>query len=337
MRVCQILAGDEEGGLEKHTIELSYALQKSGINVTVIAHEKFKDDFKCIRFIPIDLSRGRNNIFTLFRIYRVLKKENFDLIHTQANKATAMIAKLKHFLSIKLVSTLHSYKKNIRPFYHADYVITVSTKIGEKLHMKNKTTIYNGLNLEENDYVDLYKKYDIPKEKFIICSVGRLSEVKRFDILISSLTYLEGIHLILVGEGREEKNLISLAKSLNVSEKVTFTGVLGNKKAKEIMKSSQLFVLTSDKEGFPYVLVETLFNDTPILSTNVSDIEHIIGTKYIVPFNNEKALASKILEIRDDYAQIINEFEPIFKRAKEEFTLSAMTQKTIETYQKVLE
>lgn len=336
MRVCQVLAGDEEGGLEKHTIELSYALQKEGIDVTVIAHEKFKNDFKTIRFIPIDLSTGRNNIFTLFKIYKVLKKENFDLIHTQANKATTMIAKLKPFITMKLVSTLHSYKKNIKPFYHADYVITVSTKIGEKLHMKNKITIYNGLALEESDYIDLYEKYDISRENFIICSVGRLSEVKRFDILISSLEYLEDVHLILVGEGREDEKLMSLAKSLNVSEKVTFTGVLENKKAKEVMKSSHLFILTSDKEGFPYVLIETLFNDTPILSTDVSDIRQIIGEKYIIPFDDKKALATKILEIKGNYADTVEEFELIFKSAKEEFTLSNMTQKTIEIYEKVL-
>lgn len=336
MRVCQILAGNEEGGLEKHTVELTHELKREGIDVTVVAHKKFQNEFKDIRFIPIDLSRGRNNIFTLFKLYQILKEEKFDIVHTQANKATSMVAKLKPFINVKLVSTLHSSKKNLKPFYHTDFVITVSEKIGERLQIVNKTTIYNGLSLEEVNQIDLHELYDISKKKFIICSVGRLSEVKRFDVLVSSLKYLEDVHLVLVGEGKEKEKLISLAKHMKVNDKVTFTGALENKNAREIIKSSNLFVLTSDKEGFPYVLIETLFSNTPILSTDVSDIRHIIGDAYIIPFDSEKVLAQKIEEIKEDYSSVLKDFEPIFKRAKQEFTLANMTQKTIEIYEKVL-
>ncbi len=39
MKICQVLAGNEDGGLEKHTIELSKQLVNRGFDVTVIAHK----------------------------------------------------------------------------------------------------------------------------------------------------------------------------------------------------------------------------------------------------------------------------------------------------------
>lgn len=335
MRVCQVLGGNEDGGLEKHTVELSYELQKEGIDVTVIAHEKFKSEFKGIRFISLDLTKSRSNPLMLFKLYKILKKESFDIVHTQANKATAIVTKLRIFINSKIVSTLHSYKKNLQPFYKSDYVITVSNKIGENLNIGNKVTIYNGLKKEEVKEVDLYKKYNISQDKFIICSIGRLSDVKRFDILVSSLQNIQNIHLILVGDGKEKEKLKELSIQLNVNDKITFTGALENCKAKEIIKSSKLFVMTSDKEGFPYTLIETLFCNTPIISTDVSDIKSIIGSKYIVPFNDPVSLSKKVNDIFNNYNGVITDFMPIYEFAKKEFTIGHMTKETIGIYEKV--
>lgn len=336
MKICQILGGNEDGGLEKHTIELSYELEKKDIDITIIAHEKFRDEFKGLKFISLDLTKSRNNIFMLYKLYKIIKKENFDIIHTQANKATAIVTKLKRFISSKIVSTLHSYKNNLNPFKKSDYVITVSNKIGEKLYIKNKSTIYNGIKMDNINTIDLYEKYNIRKDKFIICAVGRLSYVKRFDILISSLQYTNNVHLLLVGNGKEERDLRSLVHKLNVNDKISFTGSVENKYAKEIIKASKLFVMTSDKEGFPYTLIETLFCNTPIISTDVSDIKDIIGYKYIIPFDNKKYLSNKINEIQDSYDEVKKEFIPIFNLAQEKFTIEYMTKETIDVYKKVL-
>ena len=336
MRVCQVLAGNEDGGLEKHTVELSKELKRRNIYVTIIAHKKFKDEFDGVKFISFDLTKSRNNIFMLLSLYKILKKENFDIIHTQANKATSIIVKLKYFLNSKIVSTLHSYKKNLSPFYKSDYVITVSKKIGEKLNIKNKTTIYNGIKFQDISDINLYDKYNIPKDKFIICSVGRLSFVKRFDILISSLKYTNNTHFILVGDGKEENKLKKLTSSLSLEKSITFTGALGNSNAKEIIKSSKLFVMTSQKEGFPYTLIETLSCNTPIISTDVSDIKDIIGSNYLIEHNNIQAIGFKIDEIKNNYEHTDSYFEPIYKESKEKFTTNYMTSKTIDIYKKVL-
>ena len=337
MKICQVLAGNEDGGLEKHTIELSKQLVNRGFDLTVIAHENFKESFENIKFIPLDLSKSRNNFFILFKLYKILKKENFDIIHTQANKATSMVTKIKSFIKTKIVSTLHNYKKNLSAFEKSNFVITVSDNIGKNLKTKNKVTIYNGIsfNYDENLKIDLYSKYNIEKDKFIICSVARLTKVKRFELILSAIKNLD-LHLILVGSGEEENNLRNEVTRLNIENKVTFTGTLVNNEVKEIISSSSLFVMSSDNEGFPYTFVETMFCKTPFISTPVSDMEKLLGKKYITPYSDVNELSNKIEYVRNNYNEVLTDFQEKFDYAKNKFTIENMVNETISVYKKVL-
>lgn len=337
MKICQIMAGQGIGGLEKHTIELTNLLQRKGVDVTVIAHPEFGIHLENVKFIPLDLTKSRNNIFVLYKLYKILKKENFDIVHAQANKATSMITKLKPFIKSKIVATLHNIKSNLKPFQKVDYVITVSNKIGLKLDFTNKVTIYNGINFDNNHLeIDLYNKYNIQDGKFIICSIARFTKVKRFDILLNAIKDLD-IHLVLVGGGKEEESLKQLAQKLVIEEKITFTGMLNNEEAKKIMAASKLFVMTSDNEGFPYTFVESMFCRTPFLSTPVSDVSEFIGEKYTIPFSNFRETSEKIEYIKNNYQEVLNDFEIIFDKFKQQFTLDNMVDETISVYKKIKE
>lgn len=337
MRICQVLAGNEDGGLEKHTIELSKKLKEMGIDITVIAHKDFADDFKGINFIPLDLSKGRKNIFVLLKLYKILKNGNFDIVHSQANKATSMVFKVKPFLkSIKFIATLHSFKKNLKAFEKMDYVITVSNKISQNLKNKNKKTIYNGIKYELLKDVDsIYEKYSIPKNKFLVCSVGRLCDVKRFDILIKSLKNLD-VFCILVGDGENKEDLIKLSKDENVYNKILFTGNIDNSDVKRVLSISNLTVITSEKEGFSYVFAESLLYKTPLISTDVADIKDIVGEEFIFPHNNENELSDKISSLKVNYENLLSNYKEKFEFAEKKFTIENMIDETIEVYKEVL-
>jgi len=337
MKICQILAGNEDGGLEKHTIELSKQLSQRGIDVTVIAHRDFAKDFEGVRFVPMDLSRSRRNPWILYRLFRFLKREGFDIIHAQANKATAMVTTLKPFLRSKIVATLHNYKRDLKAFEKSDFIITVSDKIGEKLQRTTRKTIYNGIAFDEAfPRRDLHELYAIAKDRFVLCSVARFTRVKRLELLIEAVGMLQDVHLILVGAGEEESKLKRMVSDAGLQEKVTFTGGLANREVKTVVSGADLFVMSSDREGFPYTFVEAMFCKTPFVSTPVSDIEKFISAKYTVPFNDAKALAEKIEAVRADYNTVKADFDPVFTRAETEFTVSHMTEQTLSVYRELL-
>lgn len=337
MKIMQLLAGNEDGGLEKHVIELSHQLASSGIEVCVVAHPDFAIHFKALCFIPLDLTKSRYNPLVLLKLYRLIQRIQPDIIHAQANKATQMVISLKRFIPCKVVATLHNYKKSLHAFEKSDFVITVSDKIGEKLAISHKCTIYNGIAYPEVEKMNIHEKYHLPADTFIICSVGRFVAVKHFDILIQAIARLDKIHLVLVGDGYENDTLRELAKNLAIEKKITFTGMLNKHDVASVVSSSNLFVMTSEREGFPYTFVEAMFCKTPFLSTPVSDIEKFISHNYITPHADIPALVSKIKFIQKNYPVVREDFQSIFELSLQEFSIDTMTRKTIAIYQRLIQ
>jgi len=336
MKVCHILASDGYGGLEKHVLELSHALQGEGIDITIIAPKRYQEDFSKLRFIPLNLKRSRKNPILLLQLYRILKRENFDVVHAQANKATDMLATLKPFLSCKIIATLHNYKKHIKSFLKVDHVITVSDRIGEKLVTKNKTTIYNGIQVGSVKKKDLRLEYGLPSESFVLCAVGRFVKAKGFDMLIESMQYVDkNVYLFLIGDGIYMNDLKEKVKKYHLDEKIIFLGNLSNQQTKEMVKSSDVVVIPSRREGFSYVFAESLLLHIPLVSTDVADIKKFITDKFIVPFDTHR-LAEKICYIADNYNEVLKAYQTVFVTAEEEFSLEKMVQSTIGVYYKVL-
>lgn len=336
MKICQILAGDEEGGLEKHFEELCNRMAEQH-EVHIIAHEKYRERFgENIVFHALDLSKGRRNIFILYKLGQIINHVHPDILHAHANKAVAMVANIKHFLnpSIKLVATLHSKKRKLKSFEKFDHVIGVSYEVLKELENPHQSVVYNGITLtpEKRD-PDYLSRFGI-QDEFVICSVGRLESVKNFSLLIRAVKEID-VKLLIIGEGSEEKKLKMLVKKLFLEDKVVFVGF--RRDVQELMINSDLCVISSDREGFSYVMAEALLLKTPLISTNVGDMKQILPLSCVVPVNDEKSLSLKIRFAQEHYANLLEEYEQSFQFAAEHFTLDAMVSGTLEVYNKVIQ
>ena len=336
MRVCQILAGDEEGGLEKHFEELCNRLARYH-EIHVIAHEKYRKRFdQKIIFHALDLSKGRRNFFILYRLRQVINEIDPDILHAHANKAVDMIASIKRFLkvSIKMIATLHSKKRSLKGFDRFDHVIGVSHEVLKDLKNPHQSVVYNGIALTSKERDPQYLSQFGIQDEFVICSVGRLESVKNFSLLIRAVKELD-VKLLIIGEGSEEKKLKMLAKELFLEDKVVFAGF--RRDVQELMINSDLCVISSDREGFSYVMAEALLLETPIISTDVGDMKKILPLSYVVPVNDEKSLSSRIRFTQEHYADVLEEYKQSFRFAAEHFTLDAMVADTLEVYDKVMQ
>lgn len=335
MKVCQVLAGVGNGGLEKHFADLCNRLAEYH-EIHVIAHEKFRRKFDPnIIFHSLDLSKGRKNIIILIKLLQIIRKIKPDILHAHASKAVEMVAHIKFFIkhSIKTVATLHSKKSSLKGFEKFDYIIGVSNEILKDLKNPHRSVIYNGIQWKKTYKND---KYFLPfgiANKFVICAIGRLEKVKNFPVLINAIKELD-IKLLIVGIGSEEKNLKKLTKDLKLEDKVIFTGFRND--VEDILVNSNLMVISSDKEGFSYVFVEALLNGVPIVSTDVSDNKRLIPERYIVPIKDPKRLTKVIKETITDYQNVKNDFKNSFMFAHKHFTLDAMIKAHLDVYKKVL-
>jgi glycosyltransferase involved in cell wall biosynthesis len=106
---------------------------------------------------------------------------------------------------------------------------------------------------------------NIEKGMVSLVSVGTLRTRKRHDLLLKSFSLLSPNYtLVIVGSGAEEQKLKALSIELNISNRVCFEGHKTN--PYPYMKKADLFVLTSEHEGFPNVLLEANSLGTPVVA-----------------------------------------------------------------------
>jgi len=336
VKICQVLGGNEEGGLEKHFVELCNQLTWYE-EVHVIAHEKYRTRFdQSIVFHAVDLSKGRRNLLVLYRLFRLINKINPDIVHAHANKAVEMIRFVKPLLhpSIKCIATLHSKKRNLKSFEMFDHVIGVSHEVLKALKNPHQSVVYNGIDITAPKRDSHFLEQFGIKDEFVVCAVGRLEKVKNFPLLIRAIRDLD-VKLLIVGEGSQETYLRNLVKEIHIEDKVVFTGF--RKDALEIIAHSNVCAISSEREGFPYVVVEALLLYIPVISTDVSDMKEILPSSYIVPLDDETYLSKKIHFMQTHYNHVLQEYQEVFDFSANTFTLATMTQETLSVYKKVLQ
>lgn len=337
LHICLVTAGTapQIGGLEKHFIELATNLAREH-RVTVIANLDHASLLPAaVNFIPFDFTRSRVNPFNLYRLYRCIKDNDFDVIHTQANKATSLMASLKPFVAFKLVATLHGSKKNLRSYERADHVIAVSNRIAENLTNPNVTVVYNGVQVEADgdQDQDLRGELGLSTELPLVCAVGRLVAPKGFDLLLEAFVDVPA-QLVVVGEGEERRALERQVEKLGLGERVCLVGRRSD--VPRFLRAADLVVISSRREGFSYVMAEALLQRTPLVSFDVADVKRIIGSRYVVPVGDVPALHAAICSCLADHGAVMADFRQAFELAARDFTLSAMVEKTLAVYRRVL-
>ena len=134
----------------------------------------------------------------------------------------------------------------------------------------------------------------------VILGVGRLTRQKDFPTLLRAFAHARKTRpcrLIILGEGRQRSDLLSLAAELGVTGDVDLPGFVTNPYA--WMRQADLFVLSSRWEGSPNVLTEAMACGTPVVSTDCPSgpIETLAGGRYgpLVNMGDHVALGQAIL------------------------------------------
>lgn len=169
----------------------------------------------------------------------------------------------------------------------------------EKIHVIGNPVLSN--NVHELAAQPANHEWFNDKKLKVILSVGRLIKLKDHATLVRSFALAQKnipcLRLVIIGEGEQEENLIRISKSLYVNK--YFLILPFQKNIYPYYRCSDLFILTSEYEGFGNVLVEAMACGTPIISTNCRGGPPEI-LKYgklapLIPVGDHKSLAESIL------------------------------------------
>ena len=138
----------------------------------------------------------------------------------------------------------------------------------------------------------------------VILGVGRLTAQKDFGTLLrafADVRRLRDVRLLILGEGEQRDQLMTLASELNIQSDIQMPGFVRN--TRPYMERCKVFVLSSEYEGLPTVLIEALASGCPVVSTDCpgGSREILANGKYgeLVPVGDEQAMARAICRILD--------------------------------------
>lgn len=133
--------------------------------------------------------------------------------------------------------------------------------------------------------------------KYDLVLVGRLSPVKRVDILLLAMKEIadSSIRAVVVGDGPSRQMLSELAENCGISGQVDFVGWQDDVGA--WLRQSRIFVLTSDSEGLSQAMVQAMLCGLPAVVTHVGDLQDLVvdgANGYLIEPGNVAACAARI-------------------------------------------
>jgi len=332
------------GGAERTIIQLANSFVEQGLNIDLVVCNIHGDKGKLlpevstkIELIDLDCGRVANAIFLL---KRRLQEKQYDCViatQTHSNIICTIAKKLAQVKTTLILREVSTPSKNIKSrglsqfilkklvnftYPLANHIVCVSHGVLEDFReyyqykKNNLTTIYNPV-LDDSYFnkinVTVTHHFFQPEHQ-VIMAVGRLTEAKNFELLIRSFYQVYSQHpsirLIILGEGELRQSLEYLVKELSLSEVVDLPGFDANPYA--YFKYADLFILSSNWEGLPGVLIQALASKIKVVSTNCPSgpMEILNHSKFglLVECNDvngmsqaiEQAIFKKYVEYTDD-------------------------------------
>lgn len=245
-------------------------------------------------------------IDTYFNKYSIL-----STYHYSTYIISYYIEKILHIPVVYTEISSPAYRENwIRRDRTQRYLKSFHTIFAPSKHICNELKQYEGLAkdciivpflIEEAQY----KPCTISTKAKSFGIIARLTREKNQDILIRVLSIVlkskPDAKLVLVGRGEEESKYKSLVKELNLVDNVDF--IPGFEEINEIIDMIDIFVLCSDVEGMPLVLLEALYYSKPIIVNDVGSTSELIVNGFngfMVDKTDLEDIANKIISIMDN-------------------------------------
>lgn len=169
-----------------------------------------------------------------------------------------------------------------------------------------------------------------------VALVGRLDHVKGHDVLIRALGRLhrEGrsIHALFAGTGAGEADIRRLIEAEGLSDTVH---MLGFADSRTVLWAADVSVLPSRREAFPLVTLEAMLcGVVPIRTPASGAYDQILDgdTGFIIPFDDDAALADRLRDLFDDPARRAEMAAASLQRARSQFAVETMIDRTRSMY-----
>ncbi len=298
----------------------------------------------------------------LFRIRRLLKREQFDIVQSNLVHADFWMAlqKLLFFPRMRLISVKHGFDEAYSARYgndprhlkrclfywvqkfsglFADYNVTISKGLfdmyvsGGMVKKERIRNIYYGLDLGEKEKLVRERE---PGETYALI-LGRLVKYKGHEMLLQAWQKVAAENpswkLYIVGGGNYEPALKQRHAEMRLGDSVRFLGYQAN--PHQLIKDARFMLVTSTWEGFGLIMLEGWVHKKPIIAFDVPAMNEAIvngeGGVLVKPFDTER-LADQIIRYFRQPEIVKQQGDAGYQRLYSYFTVARMTDEMEEVY-----
>lgn len=376
IKLLQIITKLELGGAQLSTLDLIKELDRDSYDIYLISSDEgilINDALSVpdLRVNLISTLKGEINIFNdikcLFFIYKFIKKNNIEIVHTHSSKAgiigrwAAKLAGVKVIIHTVHGWEFHKFQNKIKRSFYV-FLERITAMITDKIisvtnydiskGLKNKigsTNKYNlvryGIRKEEFGLSGnglIKKNWGIENGSFVVGMIGcfkpQKSPLDFIRLAEKAFKQFVDIKFIMVGDGELKEKAIALTEKLNLQNKFLFLGWQRN--IPEILSSFDVLVLTSLWEGLPLVFLEAMASSKPIIANDISGNREIIENGvngFLVKPRDCNALAERVIQLaqnRNLARQMGSQGNAIFNS---DFNLQQMVERVQGVYSLALE
>lgn len=318
MKILHVINNLGSGGAERMLINFFKELKKEDgyfeILLLIDNTISYKNIPPHIKITILSNSKKRISLKKAITLYRYIKNNSFDVVHSHLFPSQYYLSIIKLFLNkkIKLVTTEHNTTNSRRKFWllkqidkivytNYDKIIFISNGVKEQFNKdyprltKKGIIINNGIPL-----LDFFPSDKISPKKTNIIMVARFSGQKDHNTLVKAMSLLDNqFTLSLVGEGEDLDKIKALTKELKLEKRVHFLGFRND--IAKLYRNHDIFVLSSNWEGFGLVAAEAMASGLPVIASNVNGLREVVqDTGLLFEQKNEKELAKLINKIATD-------------------------------------
>jgi len=323
--------------MERHVFDLACQMARLGHDTRVVAHETYRGHCPpeaC--FIPFDWERNRWNPMLWMDLRRLLFSLRPQIVHAHGGKAAYALGWAGWPAGTRVVGSVHGTKSQHRAYRRFHAVVAVSRQMAIAIPQPNVRVIHNGIEPRPaaSDGVGKVAAWLDGKPRPIVLAVGRLAPVKGFDILLEAWPESSKGTLVLLGEGPERGRLEAIVRRRGLSCRY----LLGHRlDLREWMDQADLMVISSRREGFPYVLIEALQAGLPVVSSAVSGASEILPGEWLVPARSVSEMNRMLAWVLQfDKPELATRQGGLFEYARTTLTLKGMATEMERLYAELL-
>ena len=359
MKILYLITGLGGGGAEKVVADLADQMFQRGYQVK-IAYLKgeviVRPENKSIELIYLGLETFKNSKLAYQNYKKLILEFKPDVVHAQMVHANIFARISRRFIQVpKLICTAHNSNEGGRirmlAYQLTNSLSNLNTNVSREAtsifqHLKafdsSAITVYNGINLtrfirEETKPQVVFNEINCLNHK-IILAVGRLNTQKDYPNLLKAISLLKNttdqlFKVVIVGEGDQRASIDNLIKSMNLNSDVFLLGRRSD--VPKLMSAADIFVLSSEYEGFGLVVAEAMACETFVVATDCGGVKEVMGGYgLMVKPKDSEALATTLLKALNMKNQEREENNNnALSHIQENFDLNLIIQQWIEIYE----